>query len=238
MIVVLDFGSQFSQVIARKVRELGVYSELHPYKITAGEIRISMRKESFFPAARTACLMKVPSVSTTAFLRWGFRFWESATGCSSMAVQLNGKVERAGKSEEGKVPVSIENETKLFQNTPKEQTVWMSHRDFVREVPEGFSADAKSPACPIAAMSDERRHFYGVQFHPEVDRTEYGNEVLKNFVFQICGCKGDWTAESFIETEVEKIRRTVGDKKVSAPSAAALTHRLLPPSCIKRSAIS
>ncbi|MFS8630625.1 MAG: glutamine-hydrolyzing GMP synthase, partial [Bacillales bacterium] len=123
-------------------------------------------------------------------------------------------VEKASKREYGKAEVDFIDGCHLTHGLERKQTVWMSHRDFVREVPEGFSADAKSPACPIAAMSDERRHFYGVQFHPEVDRTEYGNEVLKNFVFQICGCKGDWTAESFIETEVEKIRRTVGDKKV------------------------
>lgn len=214
MIVVLDFGSQFSQVIARKVRELGVYSELHPYKITAGEIKNLNAKGIIFSGSPNSVLDEGSFRVDDGIFALGLPILGIGYGMQLMAVQLNGKVERAEKSEEGKVPVSIENETKLFQNTPKEQTVWMSHRDFVREVPEGFSADAKSPACPIAAMSDERRHFYGVQFHPEVDRTEYGNEVLKNFVFQICGCKGDWTAESFIETEVEKIRRTVGDKKV------------------------
>lgn len=213
-IVVLDFGSQFSQVIARKIRELGVYSELRPYRVTAAELKNLHVKGIIFSGSPNSVLDEDAFRVDHDIFALGIPILGIGYGMQLMAVQLSGKVKRAEKSEEGKVSVSIENETKLFRNLPKEQIVWMSHRDFVCEVPEGFSADAQSPACPIAAMSDEKRNFYGVQFHPEVNRTEYGNELLKNFVFQICGCKGDWTPEKFIEAEVEKIRRTVGDKKV------------------------
>src|SRR5690606_17639125 len=110
--------------------------------------------------------------------------------------------------------ITIQNESALFANTPNEQVVWMSHGDLVVEAPSGFTVDAVSPSCPISAMSDEARKFFGVQFHPEVLHSVYGNDLLKNFVFGACGCTESWSMENFIEIEMEKIRQTVGDKKV------------------------
>jgi GMP synthase (glutamine-hydrolysing) len=131
-----------------------------------------------------------------------------------MTLYYGGKVESAKNREYGKAVLKIQNESALFQGLPNEQTVWMSHGDLVVEAPAGFVVDGTNPSCPIAAMSDKERNLYAVQFHPEVRHTVYGNELLKNFVFQVCQCKGDWSMENFIEMEMEKIRQTVGDKKV------------------------
>ncbi len=214
MIVVLDFGSQYNQLITRRIREFGVYSELHPHTITAEEIIKMNARGVIFSGGPNSVLDENAFRVDEKIFELGLPILGICYGMQAMAVKLNGKVEPAEKREYGKTSIQVQNETKLFANVPKEQIVWMSHGDLVREVPEGFSVDATSSSCPIAAMSDEKRKFYGVQFHPEVKNTQYGNELLKNFVFEICGCKGDWTAENFIETEIEKIRRTVGDKKV------------------------
>ena len=214
MIVVLDFGSQYNQLITRRIREFGVYSELHPHTITAEEIIKMNARGVIFSGGPNSVLDENAFRVDEKIFELGLPILGICYGMQAMAVKLNGKVEPAEKREYGKTSIQVQNETKLFVNVPKEQIVWMSHGDLVREVPEGFSVDATSSSCPIAAMSDEKRKFYGVQFHPEVKNTQYGNELLKNFVFEICGCKGDWTAENFIETEIEKIRRTVGDKKV------------------------
>jgi GMP synthase (glutamine-hydrolysing) len=131
-----------------------------------------------------------------------------------MTLAYGGKVEKAKNREYGKAVLNIQNQSALFHELPNEQTVWMSHGDLVVEAPEGFVVDGTNPSCPIAAMSDQARNLYAVQFHPEVRHTVYGNELLKNFVFQVCECKGDWSMENFIEMEMEKIRQTVGDKKV------------------------
>jgi GMP synthase (glutamine-hydrolysing) len=135
-------------------------------------------------------------------------------GMQLMTLYYGGKVEKAKNREYGKAVLSIQNQSALFESLPTEQTVWMSHGDLVVEAPEGFVVDGTNPSCPIAAMSDKERNLYAVQFHPEVRHTVYGNDLLKNFVFKVCGCKGDWSMENFIEMEMEKIRQTVGDKKV------------------------
>lgn len=137
-------------------------------------------------------------------------------GMQLMTKHFGGKVEPAKNREYGKATLAIQNESKLFSDLPKEQIVWMSHGDLVVETPEGFQIDGTNPSCPISAMSDESRKLYAVQFHPEVRHSVYGNDILKNFVFGVCGCKGDWSMENFIEIEMEKIRQTVGDKKCYA----------------------
>ena len=131
-----------------------------------------------------------------------------------MTKHYNGKVERASHREYGKADIQVKNESALFAGLPQEQVVWMSHGDLVVEAPEGFSVDATSSACPISSMSNEAKKLYAVQFHPEVQHSVHGFDLLKNFAFNICGCKGDWSMENFIEIEIEKIRQTVGDKQV------------------------
>src|SRR5690606_9681565 len=121
---------------------------------------------------------------------------------------------QAKHREYGKAEINVGTNATLFRNLPEQQVVWMSHGDLVTEVPDGFSIAAKSPSCPITAMSNEVEKLYGVQFHPEVRHSVYGNDILKNFVFNVCGCEANWTMEHFIDVQIEQIRKTVGDKKV------------------------
>lgn len=131
-----------------------------------------------------------------------------------MTYLLGGKVEKAKHREYGKAALQVKEKSPLFEGLPDDQIVWMSHGDLVADIPNGFKVDAVSPSCPFAAISNDERNMYGVQFHPEVRHTEFGNGLLKNFVFRICGCTNSWTMENFIEMQIENIRKTVGNKKV------------------------
>lgn len=214
MIVVLDFGSQYNQLITRRIREFGVYSELHPHTITAEEIKQMNAKGIIFSGGPNSVYDEKAFRCDEKIFELGLPILGICYGMQLMANHLEGKVEQAKQREYGKANIQVQNETKLFASLPEEQVVWMSHGDLVLEAPEGFSVDATSASCPIAAMSDESRKFYGVQFHPEVRHTKYGNELLKNFVFNVCECSGNWSMENFIELQIDKIRKTVGNKQV------------------------
>jgi len=214
MIVVLDFGSQYNQLITRRIREFGVYSELHPHTITAQEIKEMNPKGIIFSGGPNSVYGENAFKCDEAIFDLGLPIFGICYGMQLMTLHFDGKVEKAKNREYGKATLKLEHESKLFKNLPTEQTVWMSHGDLVVETPKGFTVDGTNPSCPIAAMSNEEKGLYAVQFHPEVQHTVHGNEILKNFVFEICGCKGDWSMENFIEIEMEKIRQTVGDKKV------------------------
>lgn len=134
-------------------------------------------------------------------------------GMQLMTTHFGGKVERAKDREYGKADIHVENPSRLFASLPTDQVVWMSHGDLVVEEPAGFEVTATSKSCPIAGIADEDRLLYGVQFHPEVRHSVHGNELLKNFALNVCGCKGDWTMENFSEVEIAKIQEIVGDKK-------------------------
>ncbi|MFX3624864.1 MAG: glutamine-hydrolyzing GMP synthase [Ectobacillus sp.] len=213
-IIVLDFGSQYNQLIARRIREFGVYSELHPHTLTAEEIKKMNPKGIIFSGGPNSVYDDNAFRCDPAIFDLGLPVLGICYGMQLMTHHFGGKVERAEHREYGKAVVNVENESKLYSGLPKEQVVWMSHGDLVTGLPEGFVVDATSQSCPIAAMSNEDRKFYGVQFHPEVRHSEYGNDLLKNFVFGVCGCTEGWNMENFIEAEIEKIRETVGDKKV------------------------
>lgn len=214
MIVVLDFGSQYNQLITRRIREFGVYSELHPHTITAEEIKKLNPKGIIFSGGPNSVYDENSFRCDEKIFEMGLPIFGICYGMQLMTLYYGGKVEKAKNREYGKAVLSIQNQSALFEGLPTEQTVWMSHGDLVVEAPAGFVVDGTNPSCPIAAMSDQERNLYAVQFHPEVRHTVYGNDLLKNFVFQVCGCKGDWSMENFIEMEMEKIRQTVGDKKV------------------------
>jgi GMP synthase (glutamine-hydrolysing) len=214
MIVVLDFGSQYNQLITRRIREFGVYSELHPHTITAEEIKKLNPKGIIFSGGPNSVYDENSFRCDEKIFEMGLPILGICYGMQLMTLYYDGKVEKAKNREYGKAVLNIQNQSALFKDLPKEQVVWMSHGDLVVEAPAGFVVDATSPSCPISSMSDKERKLYGVQFHPEVRHSVYGNELLKNFVFQVCGCKGDWSMENFIEMEMEKIRQTVGDKKV------------------------
>lgn len=213
-IVVLDFGSQYNQLITRRIREFGVYSELHPHTITAEEIKGMNAKGIIFSGGPNSVYDDNSFRVDEAIFELGLPILGICYGMQLMTVHFNGKVEAAKQREYGKASIQVQNETRLFKGLPQEQVVWMSHGDLVVEAPKGFTVDATSPSCPISAMSDEERKLYAVQFHPEVQHSQYGNELLHQFVFQVCKAEANWSMENFIEMEMEKIRQTVGDKKV------------------------
>lgn len=213
-IVVLDFGSQYNQLITRRIREFGVYSELHPHTITAEEIKQMNATGIIFSGGPNSVYDENSFRADEAIFDLGLPILGICYGMQLMTQHFNGKVEPAKNREYGKAEIKVENETRLFGQLPQEQIVWMSHGDLVVEAPAGFTVDATSPSCPISAMSDESRNLYAVQFHPEVRHSQYGNELLRNFVINVCKCQGNWSMENFIEIEMEKIRQTVGDKKV------------------------
>jgi GMP synthase (glutamine-hydrolysing) len=214
MIVVLDFGSQYNQLITRRIREFGVYSELHPHTITAEEIKKLNPKGIIFSGGPNSVYDENSFRCDEAIFEMGLPILGICYGMQLMTMYFGGKVEKAKQREYGKATLTIQNQSKLFHELPNEQVVWMSHGDLVVEAPAGFTVDGTNPSCPIAAMSNEEKELYAVQFHPEVRHSVYGNDLLKNFVFHACKCTGDWSMGNFVEVEMEKIRQKVGNKKV------------------------
>ncbi|WP_373464650.1 glutamine-hydrolyzing GMP synthase [Bacillus sp. V2I10] len=214
MVVVLDFGSQYNQLITRRIRELGVYSELHPHTLTAEEIKKMNPKGIILSGGPNSVYGEQAFRCDEKIFDLGIPVLGICYGMQLMTHYLGGKVEAANHREYGKATLNVQTETALFADLPKQQIVWMSHGDLVADIPSGFIVDATSPACPFAAISNEERRFYGVQFHPEVRHSEFGNDMLKNFVFGVCGCSEEWSMENFIEMELQKIREQVGEKQV------------------------
>ncbi len=214
MVVVLDFGSQYNQLITRRIRELGVYSELHPHTLTAETIKKMNPKGIILSGGPNSVYGDQAFRCDERIFDLGIPVFGICYGMQLMTHYLGGKVEAANHREYGKATMNIQGKSALFADLPEQQIVWMSHGDLVADIPNGFTVDATSPACPFAAISNEERQLYGVQFHPEVRHSEFGNDMLKNFVFGVCGCSAEWSMENFIEMELQKIREQVGDKKV------------------------
>ncbi|MGG4492336.1 glutamine-hydrolyzing GMP synthase [Metabacillus idriensis] len=214
MVLVLDFGSQYNQLITRRIRELGVYSELHPHTLTAEEITKMNPKGIILSGGPNSVYGEQAFRCDERIFDLGIPVFGICYGMQLMTHYLGGKVEAANHREYGKATLNVQTETALFADLPKQQIVWMSHGDLVADIPNDFIVDATSPACPFAAISNEERRLYGVQFHPEVRHSEFGTDMLKNFVFGVCGCSEEWSMENFIEMELQKIREQVGDKQV------------------------
>ncbi|MBO1515207.1 glutamine-hydrolyzing GMP synthase [Metabacillus sp. BG109] len=214
MVVVLDFGSQYNQLITRRIREFGVYSELHPHTLTAEEIKKMNPKGIILSGGPNSVYGENAFSCDEAIFDLGIPVLGICYGMQLMTHTLGGKVEAADHREYGKATIDIHGKPSLFSDLPEQQVVWMSHGDLVKEIPQGFRVDAISTSCPYAAISNEERKFYGVQFHPEVRHSEFGNDLLKNFVFSICECAGNWSMENFIEMETDKLKAKVGNKKV------------------------
>ncbi|TGB01034.1 glutamine-hydrolyzing GMP synthase [Halobacillus salinus] len=235
MILVLDFGSQYNQLITRRIREFGVYSELHSHKMSAEEIKELNPSGIILSGGPNSVYGEDSFRCDEELFELGIPVLGICYGMQLMTHHFGGKVERAQQREYGKSDISVNENPVLFRKTPKEQVVWMSHSDKVIEAPEGFVVDATSPSCPVAAISDEDKQMYGVQFHPEVRHSEYGNDLLRAFVFDVCEAKDDWTMEHVVEMEVEKIRNQVGDRKVlcalsggvDSSVVAALIHKAI-----------
>lgn len=214
-IIVLDFGSQYNQLITRRIREFGVFSELLSHRITADEIRAIAPKGIIFSGGPNSVYDEQAFRIDPEIYELGIPILGICYGMQLMTYNLGGKVEPADNREYGKAELDIlVKDARLFQKTPAKQTVWMSHGDLVTEIPAGFEKVATSKDCPIASIQNTDQNFYGVQFHPEVRHSEYGNELLKHFAFDICHCEGNWTMDNFIEMEIAKIQEKVGDKKV------------------------
>ncbi|MDF2934643.1 MAG: GuaA [Paenibacillaceae bacterium] len=214
IVVVLDFGGQYNQLIARRIRDLGVYSELLPYNVSLDRLKALAPKGIVFSGGPSSVYAEGAPHVDPAIYDLGIPVLGICYGMQLMAFQLNGKVERASKREYGKADVEFAEGNKLAHGLEKKQTVWMSHGDMVSQVPEGFVIDAFTAHAPVAGMSHAARDMYAVQFHPEVVHSVYGNELIHNFLYNICGCHGNWSMETFIEDTVKSIRDQVGSDKV------------------------
>ncbi|MEE6657984.1 glutamine-hydrolyzing GMP synthase [Pediococcus acidilactici] len=214
-IIVLDFGSQYNQLITRRIREFGVYSELLSHKITAEEIKQINPKGIIFSGGPNSVYDDDAFRVDPEIYQLGIPILGICYGMQLMAYNLGGRVESADNREYGHADINVtDDQAALFKDLPATQTVWMSHGDLVREVPSGFKTVATSANCPIASMADDERKFYGVQFHAEVRNTQYGNDILRHFAFDVCQAQANWSMNDFIDMQVEKIREEVGDRKV------------------------
>ena len=214
LILVLDFGSQYNQLITRRIREMGVYSELHDHEISMEEIKKMNPKGIILSGGPNSVYEEGSFTVNPEIFELGIPVLGICYGMQLMTKLLGGAVERASEREYGKATLNVKLDDDLFFSLPNSQTVWMSHSDKVIDIPENFEIIADSPSCQNAAIEDKSRKLYGVQFHPEVRHTEYGNDLLRNFIRRVCECTGNWTMENFVDIEIEKIREQVGDRKV------------------------
>ncbi|UQS86319.1 glutamine-hydrolyzing GMP synthase [Nicoliella spurrieriana] len=215
-ILVLDFGSQYNQLITRRIRDLGVYSELKPHTMTAEEIKEWGPKGIIFSGGPNSVYDKNSLRVDPKVFELGIPILGICYGMQLMAYTLGGGEVESSNGQYGHAEIDVTEHDKptLFSGLPEKQPVWMSHGDLVTKVPNGFESVATTAECPITAMQDDARKFYGVQFHAEVRNTKYGNDILKNFAFNICGAKANWTMDDFIDLQVNSIRKEVGDQKV------------------------
>ena len=217
LVLVLDFGGQYNQLIARRVRECGVYCEVKPYTTPLAELKALDPIGIIFTGGPNSVYLDTsPHVDPDIFT-WGVPILGICYGCQLMAHSLGGLVTPAQEDtarEYGKTATQYDTSFPLFQGLPTEGISWMSHGDYMAKVPEGFALAAHTDMCPTAAIADPARGFYGVQFHPEVNHTEHGTQMIRNFLYQVCHAKGDWTMEDYCRTAIAAIREKVGDGKV------------------------
>lgn len=217
MIIVLDFGGQYNQLIARRVRECGVYCEVKSYKTPLSELKAMNPVGIIFTGGpNSVYLENSPSISREIF-ELGIPVLGICYGCQLMAHVLGGKVSTCITSEYGKTETEYDRSCTLFgsiSDMPEKAISWMSHTDYISELPEGFRAVAHTEHCPVAAMENKEKKLYAVQFHPEVNHTQYGIKMIDSFVKNVCGCTGDWTMGNYAQTAIEDIRKRVGNGKV------------------------
>ena len=235
-ILVLDFGGQYNQLIARRVRSEQVYAEIKPYNgISVEEIRKNGYKGVIFTGGPNSVYEEASPHYDAAILDLGIPILGICYGDQLMAYMAGGEIASAENgSEYGKTTVFTTDDI-LFEGIPQESICWMSHTDYVKTLPEGFTTIARTEKCPCAAMCDRSRNLYGVQFHPEVTHTVYGKQMLHNFIFSVCRCRADWKMDNFIETSVERYKKELEGKKVllalsggvDSSVAAVLLHKAI-----------
>ena len=235
-ILVLDFGGQYNQLIARRVREQQVYAEIKPYnKITVPQIKAAGYRGVIFTGGPNSVYDEASPHFDPAVLKLGIPVLGICYGDQLMAWMAGGEVSSAKSGSEYGKTMLYRKESPLFRNIPQTSVCWMSHTDYVSRVPEGFSVIAHTDKCPCAAMCDESRKLYGVQFHPEVTHTAYGTQLLHNFLYDICGCTGQWSMDGFAERAATKYRKELAGKKVlcalsggvDSAVAAVLLHKAI-----------
>lgn len=213
-VVILDFGGQYNQLIARRVRECAVYCEVLPYRTPLSEILAKNPIGVIFTGGPNSVYAEDAPKIDPALFEQGIPVLGICYGAQLMAYTLGGHVTSPDSREYGKTLTQYDTSCALFQNLPSQGITWMSHTDYIDQLPEGFSSTAHTDACPVAAMSNPTRKLYGIQFHPEVLHTENGVAVLRNFLYNVCGAKGDWTMEDFARTSILQLRERIGKGKV------------------------
>ena len=214
LVLVLDFGGQYNQLIARRVRECNVYCEVHPYNLSIEKIKEMNPKGIIFTGGPNSVYGEDSPLCDKAIFELGIPVLGICYGSQLMAHVLGGSVATAPVSEYGKTEVAVNNESKLFDGVQSSTICWMSHTDYIERAPENFKIVGHTPVCPVAAMECEEKNLYAVQFHPEVMHTQEGTKMLSNFVKNICNCAGDWTMDSFVEKTIQEVREKVGNGKV------------------------
>ena len=217
LVIVLDFGGQYNQLIARRVRECNVYCEVMPYTKSLEELKAKNPSAIIFTGGPNSVYEDGSPLYTREIFSLGVPILGICYGCQLIAHLLDGEVTPAqddSAREYGKTKTYFDTSCKLFKDIPDESITWMSHGDYMAKVPEGFKLVAHSDKCPNVAIADEERGFYGVQFHPEVQHTEFGQKMLHNFLYEVCGLNGDWKMDEFAKQSIEKLREKIGDKKV------------------------
>jgi len=214
MIIVLDFGGQYNQLIARRVRECNVYCEVRPYYMELEEIKKLNPKGLILTGGPSSVYGENAPCCLKELFELRIPVLGICYGAQVMAYLLGGRVVTAPVSEYGRTEVEVDTSSVLFQDVSAKTICWMSHTDYIEQVPQGFQITAHTPVCPVAAMEDQEKKLYALQYHPEVMHTQEGKKVLSNFVFGVCNCKGDWKMDSFVESAVQALRKKVGNGKV------------------------
>jgi GMP synthase (glutamine-hydrolysing) len=216
-VLVLDFGGQYNQLIARRVRECSVYCEVKPYTMTMDEIKAYAPIGIIFTGGPNSVYAAGSPQADPEIFRLGVPILGICYGCQLLAHHLGGRVTEAQEDtarEYGKTETYFDTSCPLYDGLPAEGVTWMSHGDYMEKVPDGFALVAHSDACPNVGICDEKRGFYGVQYHPEVNHTQHGTDMIRNFLYKVCGAKGDWTMGDFMRTSIDSIRAKVGSGKV------------------------
>ena len=235
LILILDFGGQYNQLIARRVRECNVYSEVVPFDISIEKIKEKKPKGIIFTGGPASVFGDDSPKCDNKIFDLGIPILGICYGMQLMTVTLGGTVEKANKREYGVTSVNIDNNSLLFKGFNSFNNFLMSHTDFVETVPEGFKNIASTPSCPNAGMENKEKNFYGIQFHPEVVHSENGINVIRNFLYEICKCTGDWEISSFAKEKIKSLKEKIGDKKalcalsggVDSSVAAVLLHKAI-----------
>ncbi len=213
-ILVLDFGGQYNQLIARRVRECNVYCEVWPYTKSLEEIKAFDPVGIIFTGGPNSVYDETSPHYDNAILEMGVPVLGICYGSQLMAYMLGGEVKTAPVSEYGRTEVDVDTSDVIFEGVSEKTICWMSHTDYIASVPEDFKVTAHTPVCPVAAFSNDEKKLYATQFHPEVMHTQEGMKMLSNFVYKVCGCHGDWQMASFVETTIKDLREKIGDGKV------------------------